>query len=279
MSRKRDAIRALSDAETAYFAAGNARQRAAQPLHDRARELVARQVLARCGDVLLFPNRVGTPSGTLRLTPALTAGVDHAGAIRSRVTMTRLVATGIFALALQKKEDERELFLYIDAPDGQHVEPCPPNKQVEVRRFAAQVTTAARERHAYEPTTDEHAFDKESRALLAEFEALDSARSDLDAARDTVRTLEQAMLDAGTMPGWHQSVEERGVLLPLRMYLLPERDSNAPPTTAKPAAPEATAGRMIIDQLEALAALRASGALTQGEFERAKALVLADPAA
>jgi hypothetical protein len=201
MSRKRDAIRALSDAEMAYFAAGKARQRAAQPLHDRAGELVARQAVARCGGVVLFSDRVGTPSGTLRLTPALTAGVDHAGALRSRVTMTRLVATGIFALALQKKEDERELFLYIDAPDGQHVESCSPSQQVEVRRFAAQVTTAARERHTYEPTEDERDFEEESRALLAEFEALDSDRVVLDAARDTVRALEQALLAAGTMPG------------------------------------------------------------------------------
>jgi hypothetical protein len=36
------------------------------------------------------------------------------------------------------------LFLYVDAPAGQHVEPCDPKEQARVRAFAAQITTAAR---------------------------------------------------------------------------------------------------------------------------------------
>ena len=97
---------------------------------------------------------------------------------------------------------------------------------------------------------------------------------ELDAARDHVRALEQSMLDAGTMPNWHQSVGERGALLPLALYLLPELGVAAAPT-APPLPADAGAGRSITDQLEALATLRASGALTQDEFDRAKALVLA----
>jgi len=46
----------------------------------------------------------------------VTAGVDHGGEITRRVTVTRLVATGIFAFALKKKQDDRELFLYMTRP-------------------------------------------------------------------------------------------------------------------------------------------------------------------
>jgi hypothetical protein len=64
------------------------------------------------------------------------------------------------------------------------------------------------------------------------------------------------------------------MLLPLKLYLLPERDTaSAPP--ANPPAWELGGGRSITDQLETLAALRSTGALTQDEFDMAKALVLA----
>jgi hypothetical protein len=87
---------------------------------------------------------VVTPSGEFPLEAGLRAGVDTAGAIDKRITATRLVLTGPFALALRKKKDERQLFLYVDAPAGQHVEPCDPKEQARVRAFAAQITTAAR---------------------------------------------------------------------------------------------------------------------------------------
>jgi hypothetical protein len=57
---KRDSIR---NCETAYYAAGNARQRSAHLLHDRAREIV-RERVAQCGHVTLFADRVCTTSGT-----------------------------------------------------------------------------------------------------------------------------------------------------------------------------------------------------------------------
>jgi hypothetical protein len=87
---------------------------------------------------------VVTPSGGFGLEAGLSAGVDTAGAIDKRSTATRLVLMGPFVLALRKKKDERELFLYVDAPTGQHVESCDPKEQARVRTFAAQITTAAR---------------------------------------------------------------------------------------------------------------------------------------
>jgi hypothetical protein len=86
-------------------------------------------LIAKYGDVALHTDRVVTPTGTFPLDPALSASVETAGEIEGRITATRLVLTGPFALALRKKKDDRELFLYIDAPTGQHVEPCNPKEQ------------------------------------------------------------------------------------------------------------------------------------------------------
>lgn len=102
-------------------------------------------LVARHGQVSLHTDRVVTAGGTFPLEPGLSASVDTAGAIDKRVTVTRLALTGPFAFALRKKKDERELFLYIDAPTGQYVEPCNPKEQAKVRAFAAQITTAARQ--------------------------------------------------------------------------------------------------------------------------------------
>lgn len=45
------------------------------------------------------------------------ASIETAGEIRKRVTATRLVATGVFAFALKKKEDDRTIFLTVEG-DG-----------------------------------------------------------------------------------------------------------------------------------------------------------------
>lgn len=79
-----------------------------------------------------------------RPVTGVTATVDTAGNINRRVTATRLVAVGVFALALKKKQDDREVFLLIDGPDFQWVVDVDPKKAAEARKFAARVNTAGR---------------------------------------------------------------------------------------------------------------------------------------
>lgn len=74
----------------------------------------------------------------------VTATVETVGALNTRITATRLLATGPLALALRKKKDDRELFLTIDGPAFQWVISVDPKKQREAREFAAKVNTAGR---------------------------------------------------------------------------------------------------------------------------------------
>lgn len=274
MGRKenREDLRELRNAEQAYFTEAGARQHVAREFHKRAEALLTRDRIARCGNVDLFPDHVVTPSGTFRLTPEVTAGVDHAGAISSRVTMTRLVATGIFALALQKKKDDRELFLYIDTPEGQHVEPCPPTQQAEVRRFAALVTTAAREGSRPDPAQRE-ALREEARVLAAEYDEFERGSGSFGAAGERLRVVEQRMLESGTLPSWHDPVKTRarGELAPFRLPVIEDVEAPVPAPDAPPAP---AGGASLAAQLETLAALLREGHLTAAEFETAKAKVL-----
>lgn len=74
----------------------------------------------------------------------VTATVESVGDLQSRITGTRLLMTGPFALAFRKKKDNRELFLTIDGPDFQWLVDVDPKKQKDAREFAAKVNTAAR---------------------------------------------------------------------------------------------------------------------------------------
>jgi ribosomal protein L7/L12 len=46
----------------------------------------------------------------------LVARVEDSGTVNRRITATRLVATGVFALAWKKKQDDREIYLTIEGP-------------------------------------------------------------------------------------------------------------------------------------------------------------------
>lgn len=72
------------------------------------------------------------------------ATVETSGQLEKRVTATRLIMTGPFALALRKKKDNRELFLTVEGPTFAFVVEVDPKKQAEARKFAAKINTAAR---------------------------------------------------------------------------------------------------------------------------------------
>ena len=85
--------------------------------------------------------KLGSQGGTVT---GATATVETAGEISRRVTMTRLAATGIFALALKKKKDDRELYLLVDCPQFSFVAQCDPKDGLAARRFAASINSVSR---------------------------------------------------------------------------------------------------------------------------------------
>lgn len=70
--------------------------------------------------------------------------VDSAGEIDKRITATRLVLAGPFALAFRKKKDRRELYLLVEGETGSFVVEVDPKKGAEARKFAARVNTSAK---------------------------------------------------------------------------------------------------------------------------------------
>ena len=75
----------------------------------------------------------------------VSAVVDVSGNINRRITLTRLVGGGIVGgLVFKKRQDDREMYLLIDGPDFQWVEPVDPSVVESARRHAAEITTAGR---------------------------------------------------------------------------------------------------------------------------------------
>lgn len=71
------------------------------------------------------------------------ASVDTAGEIDKRITATRLVLTGPFALAFRKKKDKRELYLTIEGDGFGWVVEVNPKEGKKAREFAVAFNAAA----------------------------------------------------------------------------------------------------------------------------------------
>lgn len=71
-----------------------------------------------------------------------TARVETGADAGKRITATRLVATGVFALAIKKKTGH--VFLTIEHPDYDIVVEVPTKKESDARKFASKVNNAAR---------------------------------------------------------------------------------------------------------------------------------------
>lgn len=105
------------------------------------------------------------PTGPLRLTATeliegyapdaprhpiagLVARVEDSGTLNRRITATRLVALGVFALAAPKRLDDRELYFTIEGPATALIRTIELKKQPQMgeaaRKFAMQVNQHAR---------------------------------------------------------------------------------------------------------------------------------------
>lgn len=70
------------------------------------------------------------------------AHVDSAVGAQSRVTATRVLAFGVFALAAKKQHGS--VYLTVEHPDYQFVVPFPAQKEALAREFAARINIAGR---------------------------------------------------------------------------------------------------------------------------------------
>jgi hypothetical protein len=71
------------------------------------------------------------------------ATVDYAGDIERRITASRLLLTGPFALAFRKKKDHREVYLTVEGQGFAFVVEIDPKKGGDARKFAAKINSAA----------------------------------------------------------------------------------------------------------------------------------------
>jgi len=86
--------------------------------------------------------RVGGPDKGRHSLEAVEVFLEDGEALRSRVTATRLLATGIFAFALKKKSGG-ESFLTIQGPGFAWVVEVPAKKRGDAQKFAAALRSRA----------------------------------------------------------------------------------------------------------------------------------------
>jgi hypothetical protein len=110
----------------------------------------SRRVLGAYGGVVLYEDGLVTPDGSCDLSPEIKATVQDAGSLQkyvtSRVTLTRALTIGIFAIGAKKKKthtvDTRELYLLIETREFASLVTCDANDGARVRQFATQINNA-----------------------------------------------------------------------------------------------------------------------------------------
>jgi hypothetical protein len=87
------------------------------------------------GGVVKYQNQGGPVKGAV-------ARVEAGGDIGKRITATRLVALGVFALAAKKKSGH--VFLTVESDGFEFAVEVPVKKEAEARKFAAKINTASK---------------------------------------------------------------------------------------------------------------------------------------
>lgn len=122
--------------------------------------------------VHLYERWIETPHGNGPVAGTV-ASVD--AQVSSRITATRLVAVGVFALAAKKKTGAN--YLSIDGPALASVIECPPDQGTPARQFAVKITNAGKTAAAIE---------QQLPALI------EQAKADLKACQEATRPVEFA---------------------------------------------------------------------------------------
>lgn len=98
------------------------------------------------GELVLADTWISYRGQTQPLTN-VTATVESVGQLQRRITATRLATIGVFALAMQKKQDDRELYMTIVGPQFEWLIEYAPDSGAGARKIAAIINTAARNQH------------------------------------------------------------------------------------------------------------------------------------
>jgi hypothetical protein len=147
-------VKELRAREREHVKAGLSHQKALERARKALKTAQARSVLGRHGNaVVLYEDGLATPDGTCALSAGIKASVQDAGSLQkyatSRVTATRLVTFGVFALAAKKKKthtvDTRELYLLIETPEFDSLVQCPPDSSARIRQLANAINNAGKQ--------------------------------------------------------------------------------------------------------------------------------------
>lgn len=99
------------------------------------------------GEFQLYPDSVdhldGLRKTTIKLADVEAVTIEDGAALEARITATRLVLIGVFALAFRKRKGG-EQYLTIESTDGVALLEVPRKSIPAAQRFAAQVRTAAK---------------------------------------------------------------------------------------------------------------------------------------
>lgn len=148
--------------------------------------------LGRFHGVTLYERWIDTPHGGGPVD-GCQASVDSQ--LSSRFTATRLLAFGVFALAIKKKTGK--LYLSIDGPAVASVVECNKNEAVASRQFAVKILNAGKQAGALTAALPARVEDAQTRlnSAVQDIRAIEAARSDLTTLEqepNLIRALEGA---------------------------------------------------------------------------------------
>ena len=102
--------------------------------------------IARFRGMKLYPDRLEVPRLLGRGGPitGAVAHVDVSGDVSRRVTATRVLTTGVFALGLRKRKDSRKVFFVVEGVGWSVTVTFGPESEAGVRSFVAKINATAR---------------------------------------------------------------------------------------------------------------------------------------
>jgi len=191
-------VKAAAAAKRAYRAAISTREARIKGAETTLRNLndPKGRRIASCGGATLYERWIDTPQGGGSLV-GVKAHAEDESSVRQRLTATRMLTIGVFALAAPKKKGVGNAYVVIEGPNvsGVATISAQANKNAgpAAYSFAAQVNNAARAAEQDEPL-------RPARIHAAETE-LNEARAtdDVDRAREHYRAA------AGTVPDSYRS--------------------------------------------------------------------------
>lgn len=149
--------------------------------------------IAACGGVTLYERWIDTPQGGGSVVGVKAHAADESS-VRQRLTATRMLTIGVFALAAPKKNGVGNAYVVIEGPSvsGVATLPAQGNKNAgpAAFAFAAQVNNAARTAEQEEPLRPARIHDAER--ALADAQSTD----DVDRAREEYRSAAAAVPDS-----------------------------------------------------------------------------------